>query len=68
MRTLHFLDGTGDTQFDLDTQIDLATEFFNTKLAAGAMAYEVTPTGNNLIHSITEDMTKIVFHDQFAGG
>jgi hypothetical protein len=68
MKTLHILDKTGDTQFDLETQLDLTTEFFKGKLEKGHMAYEVTPTGNAQIFEITDRMEKVILVPNMVGG
>lgn len=38
-RVLHIQDRTGDTQYDLDTEKDLAVEFFQKAIDNGSLAY-----------------------------
>ena len=70
VRILHIQDHTGDTQYDLDTEKDLAQEFFLKALDEGKMAYAYFEEETVQIRDFeeTENATKVVIIPNYVGG
>lgn len=66
---IHFLDKTGDTEVDADT--DLAKKLFEEAIANGKLAYAVTPSENIFVRdfdSIPDNAVKVVVTPRQVGG
>lgn len=66
---IHFLDKTGDTEVEADT--DLAKRLFEEAIANGKLAYAVTQDENIFVHdfdSIPGNAIKVVVTPRQVGG
>lgn len=68
---IHFLDKTGDTEVDVEQDVDLAKQLFTEAIANGKFAYAVTPSGNFAVTEFDEiplDTEKVIVRPNYIGG
>lgn len=66
MRKLQYLDHTGHTELDLDTETALAADLFAKVLANGGMAYNTTT--KELMREFDPDAAGILLRPRYVGG
>lgn len=71
-RIMHIQDSTGDTQVDLDTDVDVAKELFTEAIANGKMAYAYYESEKDPVFvrdfDELETATKVVVTPRQVGG
>ena len=68
---IHFLDKTGDTEVDVETDVDLAQLLFEAAIASGKFAYAMLPDGNITVATFDEipaDTIKVIVRPNYIGG
>lgn len=68
MRILHIIDFTGDTEVDLDTDIDLAKRLFEEAIANGKVAYMDKNNERVITREFDPEADQITVRPVYVGG